>query len=124
MAKLLKGAPVAAALSEQMTAEVDELKRQGINPTLAVLRVGERADDLAYERGAMKRCESIGISVKSVVLESDVTQDKMLSVIDEANEDANVHGVLLLRPLPKHLDSSELENRLRPEKDVDCMTDL
>ena len=123
MAKLLKGAPVAAALSEQMTAEVDELKRQGINPTLAVLRVGERADDLAYERGAMKRCASVGVNVRNVVLPADVDSGRFFSALEELNRDPAVHGILMFRPLPKQLDGERARRTLAPEKDVDGCTD-
>ncbi|MBQ4176370.1 MAG: bifunctional 5,10-methylene-tetrahydrofolate dehydrogenase/5,10-methylene-tetrahydrofolate cyclohydrolase, partial [Lachnospiraceae bacterium] len=112
------------SFNEQLKERVNELKKRGITPLLEIIRVGEDPGDLSYERGAMKRCETIGVSVRNVVLERDVTQEEMLRVIDEANEDPSVHGVLLLRPLPKHLDASMIENRLRPEKDVDCMTDL
>ena len=68
MAELLKGAPVAAALNEKMIASVEKLAGQGITPTLAIFRVGERADDLSYERGAMKRCAQVGVAVRNVVL--------------------------------------------------------
>ena len=124
MADRLLGKEVTASFNEQLKERVNELKKQGITPLLEIIRVGEDPGDLSYERGAMKRCETIGVSVRNVVLTRDVTQDEMLRVMDEANEDPSVHGVLLLRPLPKHLDASMIENRLRPEKDVDCMTDL
>ena len=124
MADRLLGKEVTASFNEQLKERVNELKKRGITPLLEIIRVGEDPGDLSYERGAMKRCETIGVSVRNVVLERDVTQEEMLRVIDEANEDPSVHGVLLLRPLPKHLDASVIENRLRPEKDVDCMTDL
>ena len=124
MADRLLGKEVTASFNEQLKERVNELKKQGITPLLEIIRVGEDPGDLSYERGAMKRCETIGVSVRNVVLTRDVTQDEMLRVMDEANEDPSVHGVLLLRPLPKHLDASVIENRLRPEKDVDCMTDL
>ena len=123
MAKLLKGAPVAAALSEQMTAEVDELKRQGINPTLAVLRVGERADDLAYERGAMKRCALVGVEPRNVVLPADVDSETFFSTLEGLNADPAVHGILMFRPLPKQLDGEKARKMLAPEKDVDGCTD-
>ena len=124
MADRLLGKEVTASFNEQLKERVNELKKRGITPLLEIIRVGEDPGDLSYERGAMKRCETIGVSVRNVVLERDVTQEEMLRVIDEANEDPSVHGVLLLRPLPNHLDASMIENRLSPEKDVDCMTDL
>ena len=75
MAELLKGAPVAAALNEKMAADAAALKENGVIPTLAILRVGERDDDLSYERGAMKRCGQVGVEVKNVVLPADVDSD-------------------------------------------------
>ena len=72
MAEILKGAPVAKALNEKMCDKVVALRERGIEPTLAILRVGERADDIAYEKGAIKRCEQVGVKVKKVVLPIDV----------------------------------------------------
>ncbi|MBQ3105871.1 MAG: bifunctional 5,10-methylenetetrahydrofolate dehydrogenase/5,10-methenyltetrahydrofolate cyclohydrolase [Eggerthellaceae bacterium] len=122
MAELLKGAAVAAALAERCAADVEELKAQGIVPTLAILRVGARDDDLSYERGAMKRCAAVGVEVTSVVLPEDVSQEQMLSVIQELNEDAGVHGILMFRPLPKQLDEAACCEALSPAKDVDAAT--
>ena len=124
MARQLLGREVTASYNEQLAEKMNRLKENGIVPTLEIIRVGENPGDLSYERGAVKRCDAAGVQVKSVVLPADVTQERLLSVIDEANEDPSVHGVLMLRPLPKNLDASLIENRLRPEKDVDCMTDL
>ena len=74
MAMLLKGAEVAKALTEELHAKTEELKKNGVEPCLAILRVGAREDDLAYERGALKRCEKVGVAVRQVVLPEDVTQ--------------------------------------------------
>ncbi len=123
MAELLKGAPVTAALNEKLQGEVAELSKLGVLPGLAILRVGEREDDLAYERGALKRCNTIGIAVKQVVLPADVTQAELLGVINDLNEDRTVHGVLIFQPLPKHLDAEAVRAALKPEKDVDGITD-
>lgn len=122
MAELLKGAPVAAALAERCASEVEELKAQGIQPTLAILRVGARDDDLSYERGATKRCQAVGVDVKSVVLPEDVDQATMLATIEDLNADAGVHGVLMFRPLPKQLDEAACCEALSPAKDVDAAT--
>ena len=123
MAEILKGAPVAAALNEKMSADVAELKAKGITPTLAIFRVGERDDDIAYERGAMKRCEQVGVAVKNVALPADVDSDTFFKTLDELNHDAGVHGILLFRPLPRHLDGERARKMLAPEKDVDGCTD-
>ena len=74
MAMLLKGAEVAKALTEGLHAKTEELKKNGVEPCLAILRVGAREDDLAYERGALGRCEKVGVAVRQVVLPEDVTQ--------------------------------------------------
>jgi len=123
MAEILKGAPVTAALNEKMQAEIAQLKTKGVSPTLAILRIGERGDDISYERGAMKRCETVGVEVKNVLLPADVTQDKLMSTVDELNRDAGVHGVLIFRPMPKHLDEEAVRRALSPAKDIDCITD-
>ena len=126
MAKLLLGKEVADSLAEQLKQRTAALKAEGIEPTLAVIRLGENPGDLSYERGAMKRAESLGIGVRSIVLAETASAEEVMQVLDKMNEDDTVHGVLLFRPLPKHLKCREQEicNRLSPRKDVDGMTDL
>ena len=123
MAEIWKGAPVAAALSEEIAAEAAALKERGVVPTLAILRVGERADDLAYERGAMKRAEKVGVAVRNVVLPADVDSERFFAALDGLNRDPGVHGILMFRPLPKQLDGEKARRLLAPEKDVDGCTD-
>ena len=123
MAEILKGAPVTAALNEKMTAEVAALKEQGVIPTLAILRVGERKDDLSYETGAMKRCAAVGVEVRNVVLPADVCQEDFDVALEQLNTDDSVHGILMFRPLPKQLDSERARQMLNPAKDVDGCTD-
>ena len=123
MAEILKGAPVTAALNEKMTAEVAALKEQGVIPTLAILRVGERKDDLSYETGAMKRCAAVGVEVRNVVLPADVCQEDFDAALEQLNTDDSVHGILMFRPLPKQLDSERARQMLNPAKDVDGCTD-
>ena len=126
MAQTLLGKEVTAALNERIKADVEKLKAAGVNPTLGIIRVGERGDDISYERGAMKRCDTLGVAVKQYLLPADVTQEQLIATIEEVNKDDSIHGVLMFRPLPKHLkaDQNEICNRLDPKKDVDCMTDL
>ena len=123
MAELYKGKPVADALKEKMAADVAALKEKGVTPTLAILRVGERDDDLSYERGAMKTCDGVGVAVKNVVLPGDVDSDTFFKTLDELNNDPEVHGILMFRPLPKHLDGEKARKMLNPAKDVDGCTD-
>ena len=123
MARLLKGSEVAQALSESLRAQAEDLKKNGTEPCLALLRVGEREDDLSYERGALKRCEKVGVAVRRVVLPEDVPQETLLAAIHELNEAESVHGVLMFRPLPKHLDGEAARRALDAKKDVDGITD-
>ena len=123
MAELLKGAPVAAALNEKTAAAVAALKAKGVTPTLAIFRVGEREDDLAYERGAVKRCDQAGVTVKRVILPENVDSGTFFNTLEELNNDHDIHGILLFRPLPKQLDGEKARKLLAPEKDVDGCTD-
>lgn len=123
MSTILKGAPVVAAMNEQTVALCEALKAENIFPTLAIVRVGEREDDISYERGVTKRCEKIGVAVKKFLLPADATQEALLAVIDEINKDDGLHGCLLFRPLPKWMDDQTIRAALKPEKDVDGITD-
>ncbi len=123
MARQLLGKEVTASLNERIKAQVAELQGKGVNPTLCIIRVGENPSDLSYEKGATKRCETLGVACEKIVLPETVSQEELLGVIDQVNKDAHIHGVLLFRPLPKHLNQAVIENALDPAKDVDCMTD-
>lgn len=122
MAEILKGAPVAAALSEELIARAEALRQAGTVPTLAILRVGERPDDISYETGAMKRCGKIGIEVKRFLLPEDCTKEQLLDTVREINGDGSIHGCLMFRPLPDKEMEDAACSLLAPEKDVDCMT--
>ena len=126
MAKLLLGKEVNAKLNARIIEQCEALKARGVNPTLAIVRCGERPDDLSYERGATKRAETLGVAVEKFLLPEDVTKEELLKTIDEINANDKIHGVLMFRPLPKHLkaDQDEICNRLDPAKDVDGMTDI
>ena len=123
MASILKGAPVVAAMNERNAALCEQLKTKGVVPTLAVVRVGAREDDLSYERGVMTRCGKVGVEVKQYLLPADAAQDDLLKVIAEINADDAIHGCLLFRPLPKQFDDRTVRAALAPEKDIDGITD-
>ena len=123
MAEVLKGAPVTEALNRETIRMVEGLKGKGITPTLAIVRIGENEDDITYEHSAMKRCEKVGLSAKQVTLPGGCTQEELLSVLHDLNNSSEVHGILLLRPLPKHMDDDKVRNTISPEKDVDGITD-
>lgn len=126
MAKLLLGKEVTAALNAKLQARVAALKEKGITPKLGIVRCGENPSDLSYEKGATNRAELIGVEVEKFVLPEDVTKEALIEQIKKINADDSIHGVLMFRPLPKHLkaDQDEICNTLDPAKDVDCMTDL
>ena len=123
MALLLKGAPVAKAINERAQEKVKRLTGTGIEPALAVLRVGERADDLSYEKGAVKRCEQVGVKVVKKVLPADIDEESFFKELEELNVDNNIHGILMFRPLPGQIDNEKARKMLCPDKDVDGCTD-
>ncbi len=123
MAMILKGAPVVAAMNEANAARCEALKAKGITPTLAVVRVGAREDDLSYERGVMTRCGKVGVAVRQYLLPADAAQEQLLDVIHGINADPAIHGCLLFRPLPKQFDDRTIRAALSPEKDIDGITD-
>lgn len=123
MAERLKGAEVAKRLNAETIARVEALKEKGVFPTLAVLRVGAREDDLSYERGLLKRCAACGVEANVFAYPEDITQEAMLDEVKRVNEDTSIHGVLIFCPLPKSLDEKAIRKALKPEKDVDGITD-
>lgn len=122
MAELLKGAPAAKAITEELAARSAYLKEKGIVPALAILRVGERGDDLAYERGALSRCEKAGIAVRQFLLPEDTSREKLFEAIEQINFDNSIHGCLMFRPLPDRDMEEGACRALTPAKDMDCMT--
>ena len=126
MAKQLLAKEVNEALVANLLERTAALREKGINPTLGIVRVGARPDDLSYERGAIKKGESVGVDVKVFELPEDATKEAVEAVIDQVNGDDTVHGVLMFQPFPAHLKpyQRELCNRLDPKKDMDCLTDL
>ena len=123
MAELLKGKPVADATSEGLVPRIDALKGSGITPKLAIIRVGQREDDLSYERGAQRRFEGLGLEVERILLTEDCAQEDLMDALDRVNVDPAIHGCLLFRPLPEHLDETAACNALDPAKDVDGITE-
>lgn len=117
-----RGMPVVKAIAEDISARMEVLATKNIIPTLAVIRVGAREDDLSYERGLNKRFDSVGAKVVSKVMPEDVKQEELAKVIMECNEDNDIHGILLFRPLPKHINEKEVTELVCAGKDVDCMT--
>lgn len=124
MARLLMGKEVVSALNQKIKNEVESLRGKGISPTLGIIRIGERSDDISYERGASKRCETLGVDIEKFILSEDASQEEVLNVIEAVNHNEKIHGVLLFCPLPKHLDEVAIKKALSPDKDVDGITEI
>lgn len=122
MATLLTGMPAGNALVDALIPCIEQLKNQNVFPTLAILRIGERPDDLSYEKGAMNRCAKCGIAVKQIILPVRVTEEELAKTVLALNLDETIHGVLMLRPFPEHINSDRIISLLDPKKDVDGMT--
>ncbi|MDD4200821.1 MAG: tetrahydrofolate dehydrogenase/cyclohydrolase catalytic domain-containing protein [Eubacteriales bacterium] len=122
MAEMLLGLPVAKAMTQSSSERVEALKAKGILPMLAIVRLGQNPSDLSYENGALKRAEKTGIAVKQIVLPEGTSQEELMDVIRGINADDSIHGVLMFRPLPKHIDEKTVCEMLDPAKDMDGIT--
>lgn len=117
----MMGSEVAKAMKKDLIQEVEVLKEKGVEPHLTIIRVGDRPDDLTYERNAKRRMELVGITCSVVELEESISQKELEKVFSEVNQDENVHGILLFQPLPAHLNVEPIKSQIHPYKDVDCM---
>jgi len=125
MARILKGKEVADAINENSINIINELKQNNINPTLAIFRVGEKDADISYETGTMKKCKQLDVNVINYLFPEDVSVEEFYDKLEEANEDKNIHGILVFRPLPKdRFNDDRLRNSINPSKDVDGCSDL
>lgn len=117
-----RGMPAVKAMAEEFKSRVAALKERGVYPKLAVVRVGEREDDIAYEKGIMKRFGTVEADVEVIKLPIDIDEESFEETIRRLNEDEKVHGILVFRPLPKQLDDNRLKKIIRPDKDVDSIS--
>ena len=115
--KVLKGAEVSAKIKEQVSQMMEGL--EGPAPKLAIVRVGEKPDDMSYERGAVKKMENFGLRVRSYVFPEQISDRDFKAEFDKINNDPDVAGILLLRPLPKQIAETDIEKMIDPEKDLD-----
>jgi len=123
MNQLLKGKAVADTIDEQLAGRLPALYEKGIVPTLAIVRVGENPSDIAYENGAVKKAKKIGVQTEKFICPSDMEEEDLITVIQAINQNEGIHGILLLQPLPKHIDGEKVRNAIAPEKDLDCISD-
>lgn len=122
MPVIMKGSEVAEGMKPVLLSELEALKARGISPALGVVRVGARPDDLAYERGIMKRFASLGLGVKVYELPENISQQDFNAEFIDINDNQAIHGILLFRPLPEGLNDEYARYIIYPRKDVDCMS--
>lgn len=119
MGTIIDGKQLAATIRRQLTGEVEELRKQGIIPKLAVIMVGDDKASKIYVKNKNKACEELGIEYEEYLIESSITIKELLNLIEVLNEKKDVHGILLQSPLPEHLDINLAIEKISPEKDVD-----
>ena len=121
--KIISGKEVAEHITAELKNKAESLKKGNKRlPKLVIIRVGEKSDDLSYQKGAVKRMDMIGIIHEEVHFEENVSKEEFYKEFDEINNDESVDGILVLRPLPKHLDEDRLMNTINPKKDIDAIS--
>lgn len=121
---VVKGADVVKEMVEELRREVQEMESRGVHPCAKIVRVGDNPSCIAYGKGAAKKLESVGIQVEYATFPEDISQKDFLVEFQKINEDQNVHGILLLRPLPAQLDEKEISRVIDPRKDVDAISPI
>lgn len=118
-AAIISGKDIADEIKVELKDKVAELQSKGVIPGLAVVLVGEDPASQVYVRMKGKACEELGIYSETMRYPADLSEEKLLQVIDELNENLKIHGILVQLPLPKHINETKVLERIRPEKDVD-----
>lgn len=121
MAQILKGKDVAIKIKEQIKKDIDMLKGEGKVPTLGIIRLGSNADDISYEKSIIKNCEKAEINSKVFERDLKMTTEELEELMGVLNQDNSISGILIFRPLPKHIDEARIRESISPKKDIDCM---
>lgn len=124
MAQILKGKYVGDKIKEKMKSDIEILGKKNIFPKLAIIRLGENPDDISYEKSIIKNCDNMDIRWKVINLDESVTTEDLIATMDELNGNDEISGILLFRPLPKHIDEQKIRQAINVDKDVDCMHPL
>lgn len=117
----LRGKKVSDGIKEYVSKELETLS---FVPKLAIVRVGENPDDMSYERSATKKLKSFGLDVASYVFPQDISDEDFKKAFKDINEDDEVTGILLLRPLPRTINEKDIENMIDPKKDLDGISPI
>ena len=121
--EILKGKPVADAVEAKIRDRLISLYEKNVVTTVAIVRVGNNPGDIAYENGAVKKAKAVGVQAEKYTCPADIEEDDLITVIEAINGDGRIHGILLLQPLPEHIDGEKVRNAIAPEKDIDCISD-
>jgi len=121
-ARLLTGKEVAAAIMEDNLTRAIRLQSRGCQPTLAVFRIGERADDIYYENSIKRHCEKVGVRCQTLILPTNIREEELAAMLKQASQDNSIHGIFFFSPLPPNLDETYLRSLITPAKDVDCLS--
>ena len=119
MAEIIDGKNLAKNIRLNLKKDVQELKKKGIIPKLAVIMIGEDKASQIYVKNKSKACEEIGIEYEEYLLKQETTIEELLELINNLNQNPNIHGILLQSPIPRHLDINTAFQAINPEKDVD-----
>lgn len=122
LAQILSGKTVAEQIKQDISNELQVLKQKGILPTLGIILAGEEKDSLSYAKGAKKRCEGLGLGCKIISLPADISFETFKEKIIEINNCEDIHGYIIMKPLPSQIDEKQLGKIIAPEKDIDCMS--
>lgn len=121
MSSILMGRPVAREIKDNIKTDIAELKKKNIVPTLGIVRMGARPDDLAYEKSIIDNCVKLGIGYRVFELDRKAQMEEFVQLLEEVNNDSNIHGILIFRPLPEQIDIDIVKNMISADKDIDCM---
>ncbi|HOR86932.1 MAG TPA: bifunctional 5,10-methylenetetrahydrofolate dehydrogenase/5,10-methenyltetrahydrofolate cyclohydrolase [Bacillota bacterium] len=111
----------AKSIRAYMMQKIQTLADNGLRPKLCIIRVGERPEDISYEKGIKKNCEGLGIECEIIALPENVSNGDFIEKLNSANNDESIHGILIFRPLPSHIDEDNARHMISPLKDIDCM---
>lgn len=118
-AEIINGKEIAAKKREEIAKEVSKLKENGVTPGLAVILVGNNHASRTYVTNKQKACQELGMHSLLIEMPEEVSEEELLAKIDELNHDAEIHGILVQLPIPKHIDEKKVIESISPSKDVD-----
>ena len=121
MTKILDGRKVAKKLNQETKKEIERLKEQGLTPTLAIVRADQNPASVQYEKMATKYMEKLGIQVEYATFPEDVQEEVFLDTLDQLNNHPEIHGIIVMQPLPKHIHRVKVAQHISPQKDIDGM---